>query len=151
VHKDQAPKPNLYSLFFVLILLIAAFLRFYCLSCSSLWHDEGNTWALMDRGYAEIAVAAAADIHPPGYYWLLKLWTTFFGADVFGLRSLSAVLGVATVVVVHAIGRQIVVSGQWSVVSGQWSVVRSEHQSAVGGRWSSAPCSLPSSPLLTRF
>ena len=44
---------NLYSLFIVLV--IAAVLRFYCLSCSSLWHDEGNTWALMARSFADIA------------------------------------------------------------------------------------------------
>lgn len=113
--KDQIPKPNLYSLFLILILFIAAFLRFYCLTCSSLWHDEGNTWALMSRSFGGIAAAAAADIHPPGYYWLLKVWTHLFGADVLGLRSLSAMLGVALVVVVHAMGRQIGSSGDLSV------------------------------------
>ncbi|MBX3002217.1 MAG: glycosyltransferase family 39 protein [Caldilineaceae bacterium] len=117
VAQDHTRRPNLYFLF---ILLIAAVLRFYCLSCSSLWHDEGNTWALMARNFAEIAAAAAADIHPPGYYWLLKAWTTLFGVDVWGLRSFSAILGVATVAVVHAIGRQII----------------SRNNFAVGGRWS---------------
>jgi mannosyltransferase len=107
MNRDQLTKLNLYSLFFLLILLLAALLRFYCLSCSSLWHDEGNTWALMERTFSQIARDAAADIHPPGYYWLLKIWTGVFGADVIGLRSFSAVAGVATVAVTYAIGHRI--------------------------------------------
>ncbi|MEZ4637498.1 MAG: glycosyltransferase family 39 protein [Caldilineaceae bacterium] len=90
----------------LITLTLAAFLRFYCLPCSSLWHDEGNTWALMARSFGEIARAAAADIHPPGYYWLLKMWTSVFGADAVGLRSLSAVAGVATVAAVYAVAKQ---------------------------------------------
>ncbi|MBI1297893.1 hypothetical protein GC175_23415 [bacterium] len=102
--KRHILRPHLYSLF--IILALAAFLRFYCLPCSSLWHDEGNTWALMVRSFGDIARAAAADIHPPGYYWLLKVWTNLFGADVTGLRSFSAVAGVATVAAVYAVARQ---------------------------------------------
>ena len=70
--------PVLHATIFVSILALAAFLRFYCLTCSSLWHDEGNSWALAQRSFAQIAVDAAADIHPPGYYWLLKLWAGRF-------------------------------------------------------------------------
>ncbi len=103
--KAHISKPNLYSLFFFLILFCAAFLRFYCLSCSSLWHDEGNTWALTARTFPQIAAAAAADIHPPGYYWLLKAWTTLFGRDVIGLRSFSALAGTLSVGVIYAIAR----------------------------------------------
>ncbi len=99
--------PQVYAFLFLLILALALFLRFYCLSCSSLWHDEGNTWALMSRSFADIARAAAADIHPPGYYWLLKVWTMVFGSDVIGLRSFSAAAGVATVAGVYAIARMI--------------------------------------------
>ncbi|OUC08677.1 hypothetical protein RY27_07540, partial [Litorilinea aerophila] len=57
------------------LLLLGAGLRFYRLDASSLWSDEGNTWALMGRSVARIAQDAAANIHPPGYYWLLKLWS----------------------------------------------------------------------------
>src|SRR6266699_3543393 len=64
-----------------LILLLATFLRFYHLTTSSLWSDEGNTWALLGRSFSQIAHDAAADIHPPGYYWVLKVWTMLFGAS----------------------------------------------------------------------
>ena len=99
--------PDLYVLAFVSILALAAFLRFYCLTCSSLWHDEGNAWALAQRSFVQIATDAAADIHPPGYYWLLKLWAGVFGYSGWGIRSLSALAGLLTVAVVYRIGMEI--------------------------------------------
>ena len=109
----QSPALMLRSWPLILILLLTVFLRFYCLSCSSLWHDEGNTWALMARSLGQIARDAAADIHPPGYYWVLKGWTRLFGTDVWGLRSFSAVAGVSTVAVIYAIGRQVFSGRHW--------------------------------------
>jgi mannosyltransferase len=88
------------------VLLLAAFLRFYALDQSSLWSDEGNTWAMLGRDFGAIAQAAAADIHPPGYYWLLKLWSLLFGTSAFAMRSFSAVAGVLLVAVIVLIGRR---------------------------------------------
>lgn len=85
----------------------AAWLRVYRLAGSSLWSDEGNTWALIQRDWATIARDAAADIHPPGYYWLLKAWSLVVGSDAMGMRSLSALLGVLLVLLVFAIGRKV--------------------------------------------
>lgn len=89
------------------VFLAACLLRFYALDASSLWSDEGNTWALMSRSMAQIARDAAADIHPPGYYWLLRLWTSLAGTDAYALRSASALLGVALVLATYAIGRRL--------------------------------------------
>lgn len=91
------------NLLFILILFIATFLRFYHLDHSSLWSDEGNTWALLSRSFAQIAQAAAADIHPPGYYWLLKLWAMLAGNTAGAMRSFSALTGVALVYVIYQI------------------------------------------------
>lgn len=101
------PQRQFLNLLLVLILLSATLLRFYHLDASSLWNDEGNSWAMVARSYGDIAVAAAADIHPPGYYWLLKTWSLIFGASAWAVRSLSAVLGVLLVASVLAIGWQI--------------------------------------------
>ena len=97
-------RPRAERLALAAILLLAAFLRFYALDASSLWNDEGTTWALISRSYAQIARDAAADIHPPGYYWLLKMWTDIAGRDAWAMRSLSALLGVLLVLVVYRIG-----------------------------------------------
>jgi len=87
-----------------LILLGAAVLRFYHLGASSLWSDEGNTWALLSRSFGQIARDAAADIHPPGYYWLLKLWSIPFGTSATAMRSFSALLGVLLVYLIYCLG-----------------------------------------------
>ncbi len=86
------------------MLLTAAALRFYRLGAQSLWSDEGNSLALAQRSFADIAARTAFDIHPPFYYWLLKIWTSLFGLSEFSARSLSAVLGVLLVPVVYQIG-----------------------------------------------
>lgn len=100
-------KTQFLRLLLALILLIAAGLRFFALDGSSLWSDEGNTWALVQRSFAAIARDAAADIHPPGYYWLLKLWTMVWGTEAYALRAFSAVCGVLLVGLTYAIARQI--------------------------------------------
>ena len=102
---------TLYLAALLAILLAATFLRFYRLDASSLWSDEGNTWAMLSRSYSEIAGAAAADIHPPGYYWLLKLWSSIFGTSAWAMRSFSAAAGVLLVLVVERIGRWLAADG----------------------------------------
>ncbi|MFN8446907.1 MAG: glycosyltransferase family 39 protein [Caldilineaceae bacterium] len=91
----------------LLLCLLAAFLRFSALTASSLWSDEGNTWALIQRSLAQIAIDSAADIHPPGYYWLLKLWSMLFGNSALAMRSFSAVAGVILVWLIYQIGLQL--------------------------------------------
>lgn len=87
-----------------LILLLAAWLRFHNLSGQSLWADEGNSVALARRGFVEIARRTAFDIHPPLYYWLLKIWISIFGDSEIGLRSLSVVLGIGLVYLIGILG-----------------------------------------------
>lgn len=90
------------------ILLLAFGLRVYAIDASSLWSDEGNTWALLARSFEQIAVDAAADIHPPGYYWLLKIWSSFVGRSAAALRLFSAFAGTLLVLFVYRMGRFIV-------------------------------------------
>lgn len=100
------------------ILLLAAFLRFHRLTASSLWHDEGNTWAQAQRGFGAIAAAAAADIHPPGYYWLLRGWSLALGTDAWALRGFSAFAGILAVAVVMALARRVAGRGEHPLVWG---------------------------------
>lgn len=90
-----------------LIVALAVGLRFWRLDGQSLWADEGNSAALALRSWADISQAAAADIHPPLYYWLLSLWVKLFGLSEIGLRSLSAVVGAATVGLTFDLGRRL--------------------------------------------
>jgi 4-amino-4-deoxy-L-arabinose transferase-like glycosyltransferase len=90
-----------------LIVALAVGLRFWRLNGQSLWADEGNSAALALRSWTDISQAAAADIHPPLYYWLLSLWVKIFGLSESGLRSLSVVVGAATVGLTFDLGRRL--------------------------------------------
>ncbi len=111
---ETLPRPKrtqrdtaLIALTVVMILCLAAGLRFYHLGAQSLWADEGNSATMAARSLSEIATHAAGDIHPPLYYWLLHLWTQFAGTSEAGLRSFSATLGVLLVLVTIGIGMRL--------------------------------------------
>ena len=105
--KHSRRDTGLIILLLLLILALAAGLRFYNLGSQSLWSDEGNSAALATRSLAQITQDAAHDIHPPLYYWLLRLWTSVFGLSEFALRSLSAVLGMLLVLVIYSLGARL--------------------------------------------
>ena len=93
------------TLILVAILCLAAALRFYRLDAQSFWNDEGNSARIAERSLPLITAAAAGDIHPPLYYYLLHAWRGVFGSSEFALRSLSAVLGVLVVWLTYLIAR----------------------------------------------
>lgn len=86
---------------------LATALRLHDIGAQSLWYDEGNSARIAERTIRLIVEGAGADIHPPGYYLLLKFWRDVFGEREWALRSLSAICGVITVVVTWRIGRLI--------------------------------------------
>jgi len=91
----------------LVILLLATVLRLYQLDGQSLWADEGNSAALALRSLDRIAHDAGQDIHPPLYYWLLHFWVYACGRSETGLRSLSALLGVALVALTYLWGKHL--------------------------------------------
>ncbi len=91
----------------LLILVLAAFLRFYRLDAQSLWADEGNSVSLSGRSLDLITAGAAHDIHPPLYYYLLHFWMRVFGNSEFAIRALSALLGTVLVYLTYLLGRHL--------------------------------------------
>lgn len=89
--------------------VLAAALRFATLGVQSYHHDEIVTasrilrdgfWHAMDAvGFSESA--------PPLYYALAWLWTQLTGTGEAGLRSVSALAGVATVPVAYLLGAEL--------------------------------------------
>mgnify|MGYP006283205403 CR=1 FL=1 len=92
--------------FYVLLLalLLGAALRFYRLDAQSFWSDEGNAARLAERSVKLIVEGAGGDIHPPGYYLLLRAWRDLTGGSEFALRAFSALCGVLTVALAAALG-----------------------------------------------
>ncbi len=102
----------------ILILLIAAALRLHFLGHQSLWNDEGNSLRLAQRPVDALVQAAAEDIHPPGYYLVLKAWHTLTGDSEFALRALSAFAGLLTVACVYALGKRLFSPGVGLIAAG---------------------------------
>jgi len=73
----------------------------------SLWYDEGTSVALAGRDLLTIARNAAADIHPPLYYYLLHAWVRLAGTSEIGVRSLSALIGVALTGLTYRLARRL--------------------------------------------
>ena len=87
----------------------AAVLRFVTLGAQSYHHDEVVTASRVLRdgfGHAMEAVGFSESA-PPLYYVLAWLWTQVTGTGEVGLRSLSALAGVATVPVAYLVGLEL--------------------------------------------
>jgi hypothetical protein len=92
----------------VLVIILAAALRFHRIEAQSFWNDEGNSARLSERSIGLIIEGTASDIHPPLYYLLLRGWRELLGDSEFGLRSLSAFLGLGLVAATIALARRLV-------------------------------------------
>ncbi len=86
-------------------MLLAFALRVGTLGLQSLDGDEGFTAQIAGKSFGD-AMAQIPDTEstPPLYYALVWLWTKLAGTSEWGLRSLSALAGVAAVPVIYAIG-----------------------------------------------
>ncbi len=73
----------------VVLLLAAFFMRVFLLDAQSLWWDEGISLHLATVSWGEIVANRAANIHPPLYFFLLKLWVGLAGISPFSARYLS--------------------------------------------------------------
>jgi len=91
----------------LLITVLGAVARFSFIAKSSVWHDEGFSFALASRTPVEIWAGSARDVHPPLYYLLLHFWIELFGTSQLAIRSLSAIMGIAVIPLGYIIVKKI--------------------------------------------
>ncbi len=88
------------------VITISIFARFFLLENQSLWYDEGWSLSLSDSASFQenlyrIVNREAGDKYQPLYYLLLFYWRSFFGDSEFAIRSLSALFGVGSVIIIY--------------------------------------------------
>ncbi|HKP92243.1 MAG TPA: glycosyltransferase family 39 protein [Thermoleophilaceae bacterium] len=90
--------------------LAGAALRFSTLDLQSFWHDEAVTVGrVLDPSlFTTLDRVPGSEATPPLYYALAWAWTKLFGAGEVGIRSLSAVIGTATIPVAWWAGRELI-------------------------------------------
>lgn len=100
----EAPAPAIYGALTVL----AALLRLPTLAQQSFWLDEAYTERLVRMSFGGMLHAIPrTESTPPVYYALAWVWTRVFTHSEFGLRSLSALAGIATVPVVCMVAHRL--------------------------------------------
>src|SRR3989338_7921066 len=80
-----------------LVTLIATWLRVYNNTSIALWHDEAFSALYIKYSWAEMMQRIILDVHPPLYYFVLRLWSYVFGDGLLSLRFLSILFGVLTI------------------------------------------------------
>jgi len=102
----------------LLILLLALALRLHQLGAQSLWYDETLSVHLAGKPAPSLVAHTAGDIHPPGYYLLLRGWLLLLGypsghADPvtqgleFTAAFLSLCFGIVIIALVYHAGRSL--------------------------------------------
>jgi len=99
-------KGQIYTLLLAIILL-AFVLRVYRLGYQSLWDDEAWSLFLARNDVIGIALKAAADVHPPLYYYLLHFWMLLAGNSEFSARFPSLFFGVLFVALFSRVSRDL--------------------------------------------
>jgi uncharacterized membrane protein len=74
---------------------------------ASIWFDEAFSTYIAQFSFWDIAKYTASDVHPPFYYWLLKVWSSLFGTTELAYRSLSILFGAATTIVAFFLSRKL--------------------------------------------
>ena len=95
---------NILKGYIPLIFIIGIFV-FLCsfIANRSIWFDEAYSAQTIKGSFSEIAETTAADVHPPLYYWLLKIWSVPFGRSNFALRSFSIFCGAIAIIFAYLI------------------------------------------------
>ncbi len=74
-----------------LILLFAAVLYGLMALSDMIWADEAYTFAMIRHSFPEIWRITAADVHPPLYYFAVKLFSMPFGYSEYSVRLFSGI------------------------------------------------------------
>ncbi len=73
------------------LLILAALAMYGVFSLETfVWADEAYTFALLEHSFSDIWKITAADVHPPLYYFFLKVLTAPFGYHLAVCRMVSA-------------------------------------------------------------
>jgi uncharacterized membrane protein len=93
------------------ITVLAAVLRFATLTDQSFWYDEAQAAHEMSRSFGGMLhLWSANEPNPPLYFVLAWPWARLFGTGEAGMRSFSAIAGIALIPLVWGCGRELISS-----------------------------------------
>ncbi|MFC1651681.1 glycosyltransferase family 39 protein [Patescibacteria group bacterium] len=91
------------SFFLTFFIALGGFLRFFNITKNGLWYDETFSAVMIRNPLTEIIQKGIYDVHPPFYYFILKIWTIIFGEGELALKGFSAFLGTLLIIAVYVL------------------------------------------------
>ncbi|MDD2890083.1 MAG: glycosyltransferase family 39 protein [bacterium] len=89
----------------ILIVLLGSFLRLYQLGTESIWLDEAvGIQNICSSFTGMIGNVFSHDTSPPLYFICLWSWVKMFGTSEIAVRSLSAILGILSILLMYKLG-----------------------------------------------
>src|SRR3989338_4902362 len=76
---------NLRIMLIIPILIISALSLFYNNTALALWHDEAFSALYIRYPWGEMMHRIGLDVHPPLYYWVLRVWSYGAGDSLLSL------------------------------------------------------------------
>lgn len=113
------PAVGAVDLILVLIVVLAAVLRFWHLGGQSLWYDEFVTVDDLNHRLAELVLVTVPQNEgsPPLYFLVGWFWVRIFGHGDAVLRTISALAGIATVPVTYFLAQELRLSRRIALVA----------------------------------
>lgn len=109
VLSTRAQEIDLTRLLVVCLVVLGAVIRFWRIRHQSFWFDEGFTVAMVHRSFGGMLRALPSnEITPPLYFSIAWVWGRVFSFGEAGLRSLSAIAGVAIIPAAYAAAAKLV-------------------------------------------
>ncbi|RPI17326.1 MAG: hypothetical protein EHM58_09660 [Ignavibacteriae bacterium] len=91
----------------LVLFAFAMVLRLLLITQKNLWFDEIFSWHITQDTFRSIIIDTAGDIHPPFYYFVLKIWQEIFGVSVSVLRTPSALFSAAAVFFIYPLSKRV--------------------------------------------
>jgi len=95
--------PKTYLLFAVI--LLGASLRLYCLTCGTIWLDEGYTLLLAKNSWWTTFSLVAYDANPPLGSLFYSSWISLFGSSELAVELPSALFGTISIYLFYHLGK----------------------------------------------
>lgn len=82
---------KIYDLSFLCIIIFAAAAYVLLMFNGAVWYDEAYSMAMIRHSFGEICQITAQDVHPPLYYFMLKIFTAPFGYSLAAAKVFSII------------------------------------------------------------
>lgn len=95
----------------ILILVLGSFFRFYKMDYQSVWLDEIHTLNEANPNLSlsgMIKLMVITEPHPPLYFILIKVAFSLFGYTTFILRFVSVLIGIAGIIALYKLGKELI-------------------------------------------